>query len=425
MAHPDRPAGPDRYCIPHCAPLLNRQSKISAACPGRSLFDLRGHLGYPRQAKANPAPFPACPAREAIPHSQRSETLVIQLVLAVVCAIVVSAMCSVFEAVLYSLPVSNVELMAKRHPRRAAKMKQLKENIDRPITAILTLNTIANTIGAAVAGASAVAVFGDSSLAWFSLLFTLAILLFSEILPKKIGVIYSRQLAPLITLPLHWMVRILSPVIWLCQAITRLVPDSGDANQVSAEELQTIAMLSRRSGEIGAEQEKVITNILQLNHKSVRDVMTPRTVTFSLDMRTTIRQAIALADNWRMHSRVPVYDGDKDNVVGMVLSREMFMAAAENRYDTRLSEIMAPVHFVPETAPLNRVFIDFFERRQHLFVAVDEYGSVTGVISMEDIIEEIMGREIVDESDTTRDMRELARIRRKKLRRQEGGNSPS
>ncbi len=347
--------------------------------------------------------------------------MVIQLILAVGCAIVISAMCSVFEAVLYSLPVSNVELMAKKHPTRAAMMKRLKDNIDRPITAILTLNTIANTIGAAVAGASAVAVFGQSSLAWFSLLFTLAILLFSEILPKKIGVIYNRQLAPLITLPLHWMVRLLAPVIWLCQAITRLVPDRDDANQVSAEELQTIAMLSRRSGEIGAEQEQVITNILQLNHKSVRDVMTPRTVTFSLDMHVTIREAMAQAEKWRMHSRVPVYDRDKDNVVGMVLSREMFMAAAENRYDTRLRDIMGPVHFVPETAPLNRVFIDFFERRQHLFVAVDEYGSVTGVISMEDIIEEIMGREIVDESDTTRDMRELARIRRKTMRRKKEG----
>ncbi len=342
--------------------------------------------------------------------------MVIQLILAVACAIVISAMCSVFEAVLYSLPASNVELMAKRHPVRAAMMKQMKENIDRPITAILTLNTIANTIGAAVAGASAVAVFGQSSLAWFSLLFTLAILLFSEILPKKIGVIYSRRLAPLITLPLHWMIKLLAPVIWLCQAVTRLVPQSNETDQVSAEELQTIAMLSRRSGKIGADQEQVITNILQLDHKSVRDVMTPRTVTFSMDARMTIRQAIALADKWRMHSRVPVYDRDKDNVIGMVLSREMFMAAAENRYDTNLSEIMAPVHFVPETAPLNRVFIDFFERRQHLFVAVDEYGSVTGVISMEDIIEEIMGREIVDESDTTRDMRELARIRRKTMR---------
>ncbi len=348
--------------------------------------------------------------------------MVIQLILAVGCAIVISAMCSVFEAVLYSLPVSNVELMAKRYPTRAAMMKQMKENIDRPITAILTLNTIANTIGAAVAGASAVAVFGPSSLAWFSLLFTLAILLFSEILPKKVGVLYSRRLAPLITLPLHWMVRILAPVIWLCQAVTRLVPESGDTNQVSAEELQTIAMLSRRSGEIGAEQEQVITNILQLNHRSVRDVMTPRTVTFSMDKHVTIREAMTQADKWRMHSRVPVYDGAKDNVVGMVLSREMFLAAAENRYATRLDEIMGPVHFVPETAPLNRVFIDFFERRQHLFVAVDEYGSVTGVISMEDIIEEIMGREIVDESDTTRDMRELARIRRRKLRSQGAGD---
>lgn len=336
-------------------------------------------------------------------------TLFTVLIVAICSAILISAMCSVFEAVLYSLSASQVELMQNRHPRQADLMRSMKENIDQPITAILTLNTIANTIGAAVAGAAAVAVFGQSSLLWFSLCFTLAILLFSEILPKTVGVVYAKQLAPLITMPLHIMILVLKPIILFCQAITRLIPQQKNGDQISAEELQTIARLSLKSGAIEQEQETVIANILKLKNKTVRQVMTPRTVTFMLDKQLNIGEAAQLEEKWRMHSRVPVYDKEQNNIEGIVLSRDVFMEAAENRYDVLLADIMQPVYFIPETAPLNAVFIDFLERHQHLFVVVDEYGSITGVISMEDIIEEIVGREIVDESDKARNMRELAR----------------
>ncbi len=342
--------------------------------------------------------------------------MLIELIVAVSLAITISAMCSVFEAVLYSLPLSHVELIAKTHPRSASTLRKLKQNIDQPITAILTLNTIANTTGAAVAGAAAAAVLGEQNVFWFSIFFTLSILFLSEILPKTIGVEFNRNLAPYIATPLHWMVIVLQPIILVCQAVTRLIPKRS-TSQVSAEELRTIARLSRKSGEIEVEQEKVIINILQLGEKTVRQVMTPRTVTFALSKDMTVGEAAKLKDKWRMHSRVPVYDKDFDDVVGIVLSKDVYMAAAENRYNLKLAKIMHPVHFVPETAPLNRVFIDFFERYQHLFVVVDEYGSVTGVISMEDIIEEIIGREIVDESDKTKDMRELARIKTGRKRR--------
>lgn len=332
------------------------------------------------------------------------------LILSVTFAIIISAACSVCEAVLYSLSVSHIELMKKKKPQQADILKNMKNNIEQPITAILTMNTIANTIGASVAGAAAVAVFGQSSLVLFSIAFTLAILLFSEILPKTLGVVYSKQLAPLISRPLQTIISLLKPIIILCQAVTRLIPDSKTSHLISSEELRAIARLSRKSGEIEMDQEKVIINILQLGQKNVRQVMTPRTVTFSLEKALTISEAIASDDKWSMHSRVPIYDGEKDNVVGIVMTMDVFMAAATEDKDTiTLGEIMRPVHFVPETAPLNRIFIDFFECHQLLFVVVDEYGSVTGVISMEDIIEEIVGREIVDESDKTRDMRELAR----------------
>ncbi len=341
--------------------------------------------------------------------------MVTVLICSIITAIVISAACSIFEAVLYSLSIGQIELMKEHYPRQAKIMQAMKKNIDQPITAILTLNTIANTIGAAVAGAAAVAVFGQHSLLWFSLCFTLAILLFSEILPKTIGVVYARQLGPMIVFPLHIMVFVLKPVIIFCKAVTRLVPRKNTDQQISAKELQTIARLSLQSGEIEEAQETVITNILKLNNISVRQVMTPRTVTFMLDKSLTIADAVQFDRQWRMHSRVPVFAGEQDKIEGIVLNRDVFMAAADKRYQIRLADIMQPVYFVPETAPLNKVFVDFFERHQHLFVVVDEYGSATGVISMEDIIEEIIGREIVDESDQARDMREFARKTKKKL----------
>jgi CBS domain containing-hemolysin-like protein len=334
--------------------------------------------------------------------------LILELILAVGFAVIISATCSVFEAVLYSLPISHIEMISEKKPATAAILMRLKNNIDQPITAILTLNTIANTMGAAVAGAAAAAVFGESNILWFSIFFTLAILLLSEILPKTIGVEFNRSLAPFVARPLQWMVVILKPIIIICQAVTRLIPRRNSAD-VSAEELTTIARLSRKSGQIEEEQERVITNILDLRDKSVRQVMTPRTVTFSLNKDMTVGEAAGLKDKWSTHSRVPIYADNPDNVVGIVLSYEVMKAVAEDRHSLKLDDIKHPVHFVPETAPLNKVFLDFFDRHHHLFVVVDEYGSVTGVISMEDIIEEIMGREIVDESDQTKDMRALAR----------------
>lgn len=343
--------------------------------------------------------------------------MLVQLVMAVALAITVSALCSVFEAVLYSTPMSHIEVLKKSGSRSGRTLKKLKTDIHRPITAILTLNTIANTMGAAVAGASAAAVFGERYLVWFSAIFTLSILLFSEILPKTVGVAYARQLAPFIALPVNGLVKVLAPMVWLCQAVTRLIPSPASGHLVSAEEIQAIAGLSRKAGEIDPEQEMVIANILELNDKIVRQVMTPRTVTFSLSQHLRISEAREMRDEWNRHSRAPVYDKETDDVVGIVMRKDVFLGFADGDGEHRLAEIMQPVRFVPETASLNRVLLDFMEGHQHLFVVVDEYGSVTGVISMEDIIEEIVGREIIDESDHTHDMRQLARIKQKFLRR--------
>lgn len=337
------------------------------------------------------------------------------LIIAIALAVTVSAFCSILEAVLYSISSSQVEMLKKQGHNSASLLQELREDIDESITAILTLNTIAHTVGAAVAGAAAAVVFGEKNLFLFSAVFTLVILLFSEILPKTIGISYALPLAPYIAHPLRWMIILLKPIVWLCQLMTQLIPQPEDTDSISAEELQTIAALSRKSGAIGADQERVIFNILELGSRVVRDVMTPRTVTFSLDESITVAEAMTNEARLWSHSRLPVYKGEADNVTGTIMSRDVLLAAAEQRHDTKLSELISPVHFVAETSPLNRILVEFIELHLHLFVVVDEYGAVTGVISMEDVLEEIVGKEIMDESDKTRDMRELARKLNRKI----------
>jgi len=340
--------------------------------------------------------------------------LISTLILAVFLAVAISAFCSILEAVLYSISSSQVEMLKKQGHSSAPLLQELREDIEEPITAILTLNTIAHTIGAAVAGAAAATVFGEQNIFLFSAVFTLIILLFSEILPKTIGLSYAVLLAPFIARPLQWMIIVLKPIVWLCQMVTKLIPQPEATDSISAEELQTIATLSRESGEIEADQERVISNILELGNRIVRDVMTPRTVTFSLDETLTVAETMDQKGDLFSHSRVPVFNEEADNVTGIIMRRDVLLAAAGQKLTTKLADLKSPVNFVAETSPLNHILMQFFDLRQHLFVVVDEYGAVTGVISMEDILEEIIGREIMDESDKTQDMRELAR----KLNRQ-------
>jgi len=345
------------------------------------------------------------------------------LVISVTLAITVSALCSVCEAVLYSITASQVEMLKKNGVDSAKHLQNLRADIDEPITAILTLNTIANTIGASVAGAAAAHLFGDKNLILFSAIFTLTILIFSEILPKTIGVTYAFRLAPIITTPLRIMVIMLKPIVWFCRSITNLLPQKSE-DTISAEEIQTIAALSRESGDIEENEEKVINNIIDLKNKYVRQVMTPRTVTFSLDEHDSVGSAMVMLTKLNSHSRIPVYDQEPDDITGVVMRRDILHAAAVGKEKFKLKQFRRPAHFVPETAPLNRILVDFFDRRQHLFIVVDEYGTMTGIISMEDVLEEIVGREIVDESDDAKDMRELARSKniesQKKLQTKNG-----
>jgi CBS domain containing-hemolysin-like protein len=332
------------------------------------------------------------------------------LFISVSLAIIISALCSLCEAVLYTVTASQVEMLKKKGHSAAEHLQKLRSDIETPITAILTLNTIAHTVGASVAGAAAAKLFGDENVILFSVFFTLAILIFSEILPKILGVVYSSKLAPIITYPLRIMIFLLKPVIWLSRFITNLLPQRAEET-ISSQEIQTIAALSRQSGDIEENEANIINNILDLKEKIVRQVMTPRTVTFSINEHITVGNAMATLNELSSHSRIPIFNREPDNVTGIVMRKDILQAAAEGKNKLTLARFKRPAHFVPETAPLHRILLDFFDRRQHLFIVVDEYGTMTGVISMEDVLEEIVGREIIDESDKTKDMRELARSR--------------
>ncbi|MFA6499734.1 MAG: hemolysin family protein [Desulfurivibrionaceae bacterium] len=336
----------------------------------------------------------------------------LQLCLSAGLVIIISALSSVLEAALYSLPISYIEITSQSHRRIGKILMEMKKDIHRPITAILTMNTISTTAGATIVGLAAAKVFGDHDVIWFSALFTLAFLLFAEILPKTLGVSYCRELAIWIAYPIQWMVKLLTPFILIIQAITRLLPAKDDGLLVSAQEIQALARQSHRSGEISLQERRVITNILDLKDKNVRQIMTPITVTFMLDTNLTVAKAMQANEMLNMHSRIPVYEKNTDEVIGIILRKDLFSWAAQGAEEKTLREFMQPVHFVPETGRLTAVMLEFFEHRQHLFVVVDEYGSVTGVVSLEDIIEEIVGREIIDESDRATNMREFAKRKR-------------
>ena len=338
-----------------------------------------------------------------------------QLIISVSIVLVVSCICSLLEAALYSLPASQIEMLAGQGRTSGKILKKLHADIQRPISAILTLNTLANTGGAAIAGAAFVGVFEDTPETYFTIAISLGVLIFSEIIPKTVGVVHARALARFIARPIQWLVWLFAPFIWLNKFIVQLITAKApDVPVVVAEEIEIIARMSRHSGAISPDQERVIQNILKLDELRARDIMTPRTVVHCLDRDLTLAEARQQSGSWS-HTRVPLYQGERENIVGLVLLRDVFSALADGRDQDKLFEVGLSIHSVPESARASRLFEEFIQRREHLFAVVDEYGGFAGIVTLEDVIEEIVGHEIVDESDSAVDMQEHARQERQDL----------
>ncbi|MDP7254928.1 MAG: hemolysin family protein [Planctomycetota bacterium] len=347
---------------------------------------------------------------------------VLELILAVGAAVVISSLCSLFEAVLYAIPRSHIENLDEQGRPTGRILKELREDIDRPIAAILSLNTVAHTIGAAVAGAAAALVFGHQNLLYFSAAFTLIILLVSEIIPKTVGVVFCRPLAPWVARPLQWLVWLLGPLVWLCRGVTWFISRGKMVEEVSEQEVIVMARLGQKSGNIRDDEAQVIENILVLESKTARDIMTPRSVIVALNLNISVEEA-RHQPGVLEHSRIPVFDKDTDDIVGFVHRRDILAEAAEDNADTTVEALMNPIEFATDATNLDILLRKAVDERQHIFIIIDEWGGMAGLVTLEDLLEEILGEEIVDEFDKVIDMRELAHLRRQKLLAQDGRNA--
>ena len=330
------------------------------------------------------------------------------LLLYVALAIGVSFLCSVMEAVLLSVTPSYVAALEREGSTVGKRLHQFKENVDRPLAAILSLNTIAHTVGAAGVGAQAAVVFGEAYTGIVAGVLTLLILVLSEIIPKTLGAVYWRTLTPALVRLLTATIIVMWPLVKLSQGLTYLLSQDEDEAAFSREEFTAMAELGEEEGVFEEKESRILRNLFRFNSLRVKDVMTPRTVIFQMPERRTIGDVVEEHDEFRF-SRIPVYDDDPDDITGYVLKDEMLLRAAQEEFDVSLSEISRDILVVHETLALPDLLERLLDRLEHIALVVDEYGGVAGVVTMEDVVETLLGLEIVDEADSVEDMQALAR----------------
>ncbi|BCV67260.1 CNNM domain-containing protein [Shewanella carassii] len=328
------------------------------------------------------------------------------LIVIVLIAIGVSFLCSVFEAVLLSVTPSYIASLRQSNPDAAERLQKQKDNVESPLVAILTLNTIAHTVGAAVAGAQAAKVFGDEMLGVFSGVLTFLILFFSEIIPKTIGANYWRAMAPSVSVALVWMERLTLPLIWMSNKVTRLL-GKGDSGQYIRQEMSAMAKIGHESGELDEQESKILTQMLSVKEMPVTAIMTPRTVMFTLPAALTQHEFVSQHIN-KPFTRVPIFDKDHDDIIGYVNRTDVLLNERDNP-DAPLGNLRRSLVIVPETARILPLFELMIKRNAQIAMVVDEYGSGQGLVTLEDIIESLLGLEIVDINDPATDMQQLAR----------------
>jgi len=345
------------------------------------------------------------------------------IVIVTIVAAVISALCSIMEAALYSIPPSKIEELRAAGDKGGERLHRLRENVDQPIAAILTLNTIANTVGAALAGGLVAAAYGSTWSGVYGGIFTLIILFFAEIIPKTLGVTYSHKLAPLFSGPMSGLIIVLYPFIAASQVITSSLRRGNTSPAAPSEkELLALTEMGAREGTLLPDEARWAVNALRLNDVEARDLMTPRTVTYMLPVDLTLADISRHREHWSF-SRLPVVrNNDPDRVEGIIHRREVFDALVdlpdEEKAIKTLRDFMHPATFVHDRIRCNELIRMFLENRQHLLVVTNEYGGMEGVISLEDVLEFILGEEIVDPHDKHEDMQEEARrIAQRRLRR--------
>ncbi|PSQ93756.1 MAG: hemolysin [Bacteroidetes bacterium SW_4_67_19] len=335
------------------------------------------------------------------------------LVLYVLLALGFSFLCSILEATLLSVTPSYVAALEQEGHLVAERLSEYKEDIDRPLAAILSLNTIAHTVGATGAGAQAAKAIpggeGEVAVAITSGVLTLLILVVSEIIPKTLGAVYWRQLAPVMTPVLTVIIWTMWPLVKLSQGITYLLArGKKDEASVSREEFTAMAELGKKEGVFEEEESRILKNLFRFSSLRVKDIMTPRTVIKALPEGQTVAEVVDNHDEFQF-SRIPVYTEDRDDITGYILKDEILLKAAQEEDALALHDLKREIQGMPETLPLPEAFEQLVDSYEHIALVVDEYGGTAGIVTMEDIVETLLGMEIVDEADSTEDMQVLAR----------------
>ena len=322
-------------------------------------------------------------------------------------SIALSALCSMLEATLLSTPLSYISGLEDQGVKGAQRLKKLKQSPDRPISAILCLNTIANTVGASIVGSLVYEVYGDPLVGVFSTVFTLAILIFSEIIPKTIGTSYWRTLAIPASAIISSMIFITFPLVWVLEHITRLISSGSTQVSVSREDISAMVSVAVEEEVIETEEKKMIQNLLKLDEITAHEIMTPSTVVEMAEGQMTIKE---FYDSDLTHSRILVYDEENDDyVIGYVLRQAVLEKMAEDKFTTTIRDISRPILSFPEEEPVGNIWEKFLEKKEHISVIIDEYGTFRGIVTLEDVIETMLGQEIVDETDEVVDMQEYAK----------------
>ena len=341
------------------------------------------------------------------------------LILLFVAVIGVSFLCSVLESIILSINISYISILEKNDPARGALLKKLKINIDKSISSILILNTIANTLGATAIGVQAQNVFeGNSTLVLMvSIILTFLILFFAEIIPKTIGAVYWKQLAPVAAVIIKYFILITMPLIVVTQFVTKKIANGKSLNDtISREELIHSTLLSEEEGIIGDLESDIIENTLTLHNIKVKDILTPRSVMYAVQKNRKIKDILDDKRTYKF-SRVPVYDDSIDHIVGVVLTKKLFKQAIKNK-EASIESVMLPIFTLNENIPVSKALNTFIKKREHMFLVLDNYDQTEGIVTLEDCIETLLGLEIMDESDTIDDMRKLA-LRQMKAKRKE------
>lgn len=329
-------------------------------------------------------------------------------------AMSISFLCSVLEATLMSTPISFITMKEDEGYKAATKFKKFKQESSRPIAAILSLNTIANTIGAAGVGAQATAVFGSKWFGLVSVITTILILVFSEIIPKTIGTTRWKSLMGFATRVISVLIVILYPLVILVEGLTKLVTPKDQESAVSREEVSAMANVAEEEGDLEEDENAIIQNLINMDEIDAADAMTPRVVCATAPESMTMR-AFYKDKKYLHHSRIPVYEKDDEYITGYILRMDALQLLAEDKFDKTLGSIKREIASFRENTPLDQIWDEMLSKDEQIAIIIDEYGSFQGILTLEDVIETLLGSEIVDEKDTVRDMQQFAKDRWHKL----------